>query len=300
MNSDDKRRPGPIRAISWGGAILLAILPGGVSARGTERMRADLVATIRHDIREAAPAADDAELEKALGAVGAVPRELFVPPEYRRYAYASELSLPIGHDQTISDPYVVALMTAVAHVPVGGNVLDVGTGSGYQAAILGRIAGRVTSVEIVAALAAQAADRLATLGYRNVTVRAGDGYAGAPDRAPFDAIIVAAGSDRVPQPLLDQLKIGGRLVMPVGATWANEEILVVTRTDMKRYDRCSLGLAMFVPLTGRGERSKPVVGPIDQSIPLCYGTPVVFPVFVKELPKPDRIAARRSSGRVER
>ncbi|WP_433911473.1 protein-L-isoaspartate O-methyltransferase family protein [Sphingomonas yabuuchiae] len=212
----DRRR---VRRPWWsGGTILLSAISGMAAAKGPERARADLVATIRHDIHQAAPAADDVELAKALAAVAMVPRERFVPPEYRRYAYASELSLPIGYDQTISDPYVVALMTATAHVPVGGNVLDVGTGSGYQAAVLGRIAARVTSVEIVAPLAAQAGERLASLGYRNVTVRAGDGYAGAPDAAPFDAIVVAAGSDAVPQPLLDQLKIGGRLVMPVGAT----------------------------------------------------------------------------------
>lgn len=294
MNMDDTTRPGLMRAVFRGGALLLAALPSGVAAKRTDHARADLVATIRHDIRQAAPAADDAELAKALGAVATVPRESFVPPEYRRYAYASELSLPIGYDQTISDPYIVALMTASAHVPVGGNVLDVGTGSGYQAAVLGRIAARVTSVEIVAPLAAQATARLAALGYRNVEVRTGDGFTGAPDRAPFDAIIVAAGSDRVPQPLLDQLKPGGRLVMPVGATWASEQLLVVTRTGAKSYDRCSLGLAMFVPLTGRGERSLRAAGLIDRSVPLCYGTAVVFPVFVKALPKPDRIKARRT------
>lgn len=281
-----------MRAAWFGGAMLLASVAGSVAARGTDHARADLVATIRRDIHQAAPGADDAELAKALAAVGAVPREDFVPPEYRRYAYASELSLPIGHDQTISDPYVVALMTATAHVPVGGNVLDVGTGSGYQAAVLGRIAGHVTSVEIVASLAAQAGERLASLGYRNVTVRAGDGYAGAPDVAPFDAVIVAAGSDAVPQPLLDQLKIGGRLVMPVGATWASEQLLVVMKTGAKSSTRCSLGLATFVPLTGRGERSPRTAGLTDRSIPLCYGAPMVFPVFVKELPKPDRIKAR--------
>ncbi|WP_294268370.1 protein-L-isoaspartate(D-aspartate) O-methyltransferase [uncultured Sphingomonas sp.] len=294
MNMDDTTRPGLMRAVFRGGALLLAALPSGVAAKGTDHARVNLVATIRHDIRQAAPAADDAELAKALGAVATVPRESFVPPEYRRYAYASELSLPIGYDQTISDPYIVALMTASAHVPVGGNVLDVGTGSGYQAAVLGRIATRVTSVEIVAPLAAQATARLAALGYRNVEVRTGDGFAGAPDRAPFDAIIVAAGSDRVPQPLLDQLKPGGRLVMPVGATWVSEQLLVVTRTGAKSYDRCSLGLAMFVPLTGRGERSPRAAGLIDRSVPLCYGTAVVFPVFVKALPKPDRIKARRT------
>ncbi len=293
MKNDRDRRC--VRRATWAtGAMLLAAVSGMATGKSPERERAALVATIRHDVREAAPSTDDTELEKALSAVAAVPRDRFVPPEYRHYAYAAELSLPIGHDQTISDPYIVALMTASAHVPVGGNVLDVGTGSGYQAAVLARIASRVTSIEIVPALAAQATERLAALGYRNVTVRAGDGYAGAPDAEPFDAIIVAAGSDTVPQPLLDQLKIGGRLVMPVGATWASEQLLVVTRTDAKHYDRCSLGLAMFVPLTGRGERSARAAGLIDRSVPLCYGAAVVYPVFVKELPKPMAVKARRS------
>lgn len=278
--------------VGW--AAQVAATPGVTEAKDTNRSLTHLAATIRHDLRQAAPEADDDELEKVLSAVAVVPREMFVPPEYRRYAYASELSLPIGYDQTISDPYIVAVMTAAAHVPVGGNVLDVGTGSGYQAAILGRIASRVTSVEIVPPLARQAAARLTELRYPNIEVREGDGFAGGVDRAPFDAVIVAAGSDAVPQPLLDQLKVGGRLVMPIGATWASEQLLVVTKTGPKRYDRCALGLAMFVPLTGKGERSPRAAGLLDRSIPLCYRSAVVFPVFVKELPKPDRPTARRS------
>ncbi|MBV8237786.1 MAG: protein-L-isoaspartate(D-aspartate) O-methyltransferase, partial [Sphingomonas sp.] len=188
-----------------------------------------MAAAVRAGVHRAAADADNAELARVLAAMAAVPRDAFVPAALRKQAFADR-SLEIGDGQTISAPSVVAVMTAAAQLPAHANVLDVGTGSGYQAAVLARLADRVASVEIVPDLAAAARERLVRLGYANVEVRAGDGYAGWPERAPFDAIIVAAGSDKVPAPLLDQLKVGGRLVMPVGATWASEQLLVVTKT----------------------------------------------------------------------
>ena len=234
--------------------------------------RTAMVAHIRAEVHAAAPAAADPYLEQALATIATIPRESFVPPAERARAY-EETALPIGEGQTISDAYIVAVMTAALRLPRHANVLDVGTGSGYQAAVLAGVADRVASVEIVASLARAAGARLARLGYRNVAVRAGDGYAGWPERAPFDGVVVAAGAAEVPPALLDQLKIGGRLVMPIGASWAGEQILVVTRTGATTTTRCSLGGSMFVPLTGRGERREDR-GLFDQSVPLCHGTSV--------------------------
>ncbi|HEY0130498.1 MAG TPA: protein-L-isoaspartate(D-aspartate) O-methyltransferase, partial [Allosphingosinicella sp.] len=150
-----------------------------------------------------------------LRAMREVPRHLFVPEEARPFAYENR-PLPIGHEQTISQPYIVALMTDLLKARPGDVVLEVGTGSGYQAAILSRLGARVHSIEIVEPLATRAKARLAELGYADVEVRGGDGYAGWPERAPFDRIIVTAGASHVPQPLIDQLRTGGKIVIPVG------------------------------------------------------------------------------------
>ena len=238
---------------------------------------------IRTAVRAAAPSADNAALARALAAIGSVPREAFVPEDLRADAYR-ETPLPIGYEQTISDAYIVAIMTAAADPGRGANVLDVGTGSGYQAAVLATMADRVASIEIVPQLAETARARLHALGYANVEVRAGDGYAGWPERAPFDAIVVAAGAARVPQPLLDQLKVGGRLVMPVGLSWATEQILVVTRTGPANYARCSLGWSMFVPLTGQGRRPENSRG-LFEKVPLCFEDEVAHPDFQAPSPK---------------
>jgi protein-L-isoaspartate(D-aspartate) O-methyltransferase len=245
--------------------------------------RSAMVERIRTAVRRAAPSADNAALARALTAIGSVPREAFVPADLRSNAYR-EIPLPIGHEQTISDAYIVALMTAAVDPKRGANVLDVGTGSGYQAAVLARMADRVASIEIVPQLADAARTRLRALGYANVEVRAGDGYAGWPERAPFDAIIVAAGAARVPPPLLDQLRVGGRLVMPLGLSWATEQILIVTRTGPAKYERCSLGWSMFVPLTGQGRRPENSTG-LFEKIPLCFEDEVAHPDFQATSPK---------------
>jgi protein-L-isoaspartate(D-aspartate) O-methyltransferase len=187
---------------------------------------------------------------RVLGALAAVPRHLFVPADVVEQAY-DDHPLPIGHGQTISQPYVVALMTELADLRPGERALEVGTGSGYQAAVLAALADSVYTVEIVEPLAASAADRLRRLGYANVRVRWGDGYRGWPERAPFDAIVVTAAPERVPQPLLDQLAVGGRLVIPVGG--ASQDLLEITRTADGLVERNVIPVR-FVPMTGEAQR----------------------------------------------
>jgi protein-L-isoaspartate(D-aspartate) O-methyltransferase len=187
---------------------------------------------------------------RVLEAMRTVPRHEFVPRGERHRAHADH-PLPIGHRQTISQPYIVALMTELAQVGPGSRVLEIGTGSGYQAAILAKVAKEVWSIEIVEPLAREAAERLARLGFRNVTVRAGDGYAGWPEQAPFDAIVVTAAPPEIPQPLLDQLAVGGRLVAPVGGASQELTVVVRTTTGMKS---ARVGGVRFVPMTGEAQR----------------------------------------------
>ncbi len=186
-----------------------------------------------------------------LAAMRKAPRHLFVPPNMREAAY-QDSPLPIGHDQTISQPYIVALMTQLAKAAPGKKALDVGTGSGYQAAVLGEICAQVYSIEILCDLATQAEQRLSAMGYKNIKVKCGDGYAGWPEAAPFDVIIVAAAPREVPQPLIDQLAPGGRLVIPVGGL--HQELLVVEKAHDGSVRRFAAGGVRFVPMTGRAEK----------------------------------------------
>lgn len=188
---------------------------------------------------------------KVLDAMRAVPRHLFVPKALHAYAYRNE-ALPIGHEATISQPYIVALMTDLLNAEPGQRVLEVGTGSGYQAAVLSGLVGRVYSIEIVQPLASEAGERLARLGYANVEVRAGDGYLGWPEQAPFDRIIVTAGAPHVPQPLLDQLKPGGRMVIPVGPEDALQ-LTVIDKGLNGRIKRRRIIPVSFVPLVRAGQ-----------------------------------------------
>jgi len=187
---------------------------------------------------------------RLLDAFRAVPRERFVPAEASGSAY-QDGPLPIGAGQTISQPYMVATMIAAAEVAPGNRVLEVGAGSGYAAAVLGRIADAVISVERHAELAAAARKRLAALGYGHVRIVEGDGSTGRPDEAPFDAILVAASGSHVPQVLLEQLRVGGVLVMPVGEPDAVQILVKVTRTAEEDYEQEELGPVRFVPLIGR-------------------------------------------------
>jgi protein-L-isoaspartate(D-aspartate) O-methyltransferase len=176
-----------------------------------------------------------------------VPRHLFVPPEQQASAY-EDRPLPIGHDQTISQPYIVALMTESVRPQPDDRALEIGTGSGYQAAVLSGLVAHVYSIEIVESLAREAEQRLRGLGYANVTVRAGDGYAGWPDEAPFDIIIVTAAPDHVPQPLVDQLRPGGRLVIPVGSIFTGQELQLLEKDDTGRVQTRHIAPVAFVPL----------------------------------------------------
>ena len=185
-----------------------------------------------------------------LQAMRAVPRHLFVPPELKPWAYVDQ-PLPIGYGQTISQPYVVAYMTELLGLRGGERVLEIGTGSGYQSAVLAEIAGEVMTIEIVATLARTARRALDQLGYRNIRFRIGDGYDGWPERAPFDAIIVTAAPTGIPEPLTDQLKVGGRLIAPVGL---GVQELILQRKTATGVSRDHMLPVRFVPMTGRATR----------------------------------------------
>jgi protein-L-isoaspartate(D-aspartate) O-methyltransferase len=185
-----------------------------------------------------------------LAAMRAVPRHEFVPADQRAWAYA-DTPLPIGHEQTISQPVVVAYMTQVIRPRTGLRVLEVGTGSGYQAAVLAATGARVWTIEIIGPLADQARARLGRLGYRDVQVRHGDGYAGWPEAAPFDAIVVTAGADSIPPPLIEQLAPGGRLVMPVGDPYTDQRLVLLEKDAAGRMASRDLLPVRFVPLVRR-------------------------------------------------
>ncbi len=184
-----------------------------------------------------------------LAAFRAVPREAFVPPEQRQDAYRDS-PLPIGESQTISQPFVVALMVEALEISGGDRVLEIGTGSGYAAAILSQVAAEVYTVERHPSLAREAERRCAELGYRNVHIRVGDGTLGWPEHAPYDAIVVSAAAPEVPEPLAEQLAVAGKLVIPVGASPYTQELLRLTRTGPETLVRENLGGVAFVPLVG--------------------------------------------------
>lgn len=186
--------------------------------------------------------------ERVMAAMNKVPRHRFVPSGEARYAYDNR-PLPIGHGQTISQPFIVALMTDLLDLKAGDKVLEIGTGCGYQAAVLGELAREVYTIEIVAPLAKEATARLAALGYGNVTVRSGDGYVGWPEQAPFDAIMVTAGALEVPPALVQQLKPGGKLVIPVGPQWIGQELLVIEKDAGGKTSTRKALAVRFVPLT---------------------------------------------------
>ncbi len=199
-----------------------------------------------------------------LRAMAAVPRERFVPELDAPDAYADS-ALPIGQGQTISQPYVVALMIEALAPEAAHRVLEIGTGSGYAAAVLAELVGEVYTVERLETLAAAARARLASLGYRNVHVVQGDGTLGWPEQAPYDGIVVTAGGPEVPAPLLPQLRVGGHLVVPVGPTLRSQELVRVTRRAADEYARESLGPVAFVPLIG--EAGWPRSDPSDPGRP---------------------------------
>jgi len=190
-----------------------------------------------------------------LAAMRRIPRHRFIPLSYSASAY-NDAPLSIGHGQTISQPSLVAFMTEALSLHGAKKVLEVGTGSGYQAAVLAEIVPNVFTIEIVEPLAVQAAQTLAELGYRNIHTRVGDGYQGWPEEAPFDAIVVTAASDHVPQPLLDQLAVGGHLILPVGKAFQEQELALYRRTK-DGYERTRLTLVIFVPLIHKDSSAQP-------------------------------------------
>lgn len=213
-------------------------------ARERERMVAEQLAAPERGITNRA----------VLDAMRKVPRHEFIPERLRAAAYADH-PLPIGGGQTISQPYIVAFMTQALEPRVTDRVLEIGTGSGYQAAVLGELVGEVYSVEIVELLARRAAADLKRLGVKNVKVRAGDGHAGWPEAAPFDAIIVTCAPERVPRPLVDQLRDGGRMILPVGKAGGDQVLYLLTKRGTNVVERAVLPVR-FVPMTGQ-RRERP-------------------------------------------
>ena len=191
--------------------------------------------------------------ERVLATMREVPRHEFVPAAMREHAY-EDRPLPIGDGQTISQPFMVAFMTESLALRPTDRVLEIGTGSGYQAAVLGQLAAEVYSIEIVERLARQAAIDLMRLGFKNVQVRAGDGYQGWPDAAPFDAVIVTCAPDHVPEPLVRQLKDGGRMIIPVGDADGQRLHLLEKRGD--RVEQRAVLPVLFVPMTGESEQPR--------------------------------------------
>jgi protein-L-isoaspartate(D-aspartate) O-methyltransferase len=215
--------------------------------------RKEMVAQIEADFVRASDTLGRSELNpRVLWALKRVPRHQFVPDYLRNYAYENR-PLPIGHDQTISQPFIVAVMTELLDLGKGCKALDVGTGSGYQAAILAEICDQVYSIEIVEPLGIEARERLERLGYNNVTVRIGDGFNGWPEQGPFDAIVVAAVAGELPQPLLAQVKPGGRMIIPIGDALQGQTLVVVEKDADGAITTRDLLPVLFVPLTRDSE-----------------------------------------------
>lgn len=215
---------------------------------------ADVYKRRRSEMVEEQLASRDITDRRVLEVMGKIPRHLFVSPVYRGQAY-EDYPLPIDEGQTISQPYIVALMTQCLGLKPGEKVLEIGTGSGYQAAVLAELIGQVYSIEIRENLAEKAARTLRELGHKNVQVKWGDGYFGWEEKAPFDAIIVTCAANHIPPPLLDQLKEGGRLIIPLGSTLYFQTLTLITKVEDKPRVRQISGVR-FVPMIGEAEKRK--------------------------------------------
>ena len=228
------------------GLLVVSCIAAPCGAQDFDVERRALVAEIERDIAATRPAGKSQLEPRVVQALARVPRHRFVPASLQGLAY-HDTPLPIGNDQTISQPYIVALMTELADIDAADVVLEIGTGSGYQAAVLAELAREVYTIEIIEPLGVRAANALADLGYDNVTVRIGDGYAGWAERAPFDAILVTAAPETVPPALIEQLKPGGRLVVPVGAEYATQSLRVLEKSSTGELTTTDVIPVRFVP-----------------------------------------------------
>jgi protein-L-isoaspartate(D-aspartate) O-methyltransferase len=234
----------------WQWLVLAAVAASGCGQKSTQA--SDFAAERQQMVQQQLMARGIHE-ERVLAAMAKVPREEFVPPNERAAAYTDH-PLPIGYDQTISQPYIVAFMTEQLRPKRSDRVLEIGTGSGYQAAILAELVAEVYTIELAEPLARNAEATLARLGYKNVHVKAGDGYKGWPENAPFDAIIVTCAPERVPQPLTDQLKDGGRMIIPVGNRFAQELYLLEKKNGQLK--ESAVLPVRFVPMAGEATKQK--------------------------------------------
>ena len=233
---------------------IAAILVAGAARAAADPQtaaRLEMVRTIEVIARESNGGATPTTLDAGvLEAMRRVPRHAFVPAAQRELAYANR-PLPIGFGQTISQPYIVALMTDLLRLAPRVRALEIGTGSGYQAAVLAELGHQVYTIEIVSGLAEQAETRLSNLGYNAVHVRRGDGYYGWPEAAPFDGIVVTAAASQIPPPLLEQLKTGGRMVIPIGAAFLVQQLMLIEKLADGSIRTQALLPVAFVPLVGR-------------------------------------------------
>lgn len=231
--------------------LILFVYHGSSQANEFATKRASLVKQIEADVQATSYYLDREKLDaRVMAAMRKVPRHEFVRDHYRQYAYENR-PLPIGHGQTISQPYIVAVMTDLIKPGKQHRVLEVGTGSGYQAAVLAELVEQVHTIEIIRPLGRQAAIRLQDLGYNNIKVKIGDGYYGWQEFAPFDAIVVTAAASHIPQPLLQQLKPGGRMIIPVGSRFMTQQLLLVTKDKQGKITTQQILPVLFVPLTGK-------------------------------------------------
>lgn len=228
---------------------ICATLPAAAQDRAEER--AEMVETVQAHVLSA-PSIEAGVDPEVLEVMRAVPRHEFVPQDVRTFAY-EDRPLPIGYGQTISQPFIVALMTDLLEIEPGDKVLEVGTGSGYQAAVLSPLADEVYTIEIVPELGERAAGTFADLGFENVEAKVADGYYGWPEQAPFDAIVVTAAASQIPPPLVQQLKPGGRMVIPIGGPFSAQQLMLVEKQEAGTITSRQLLPVQFVPFT-RAER----------------------------------------------
>lgn len=230
---------------------IMLVYPASVLADAFESKRHALVKQIEADVRETSLYLDKEKLDsRVIEAMRDVPRHEFVRRPLQAYAYENR-PLPIGHGQTISQPYIVAIMTDLIKPKKHHRILEVGTGSGYQAAVLAKLVKQVYSIEIIRPLGEQATTRLKQLGYTNVRVKIGDGYYGWGEFAPFDAIVVTAAASHIPPALIKQLKHGGRMIIPVGSRFMTQQLLMVQKDTQGKVTTEQILPVMFVPLTGQ-------------------------------------------------